>query len=58
MQIMVYMEILQIPTMLFYIGGEKIIANAINQKDNTLFLGNLKIERLKLEDSIKTAFKK
>lgn len=30
---------------LFYIGGEDIVVNTMTQKDNTLFLGNYKIER-------------
>ena len=29
------------PTKLLYIGGEEIVAGCINQKDNTLFLGNI-----------------
>lgn len=29
------------PTLLFYIGGESIIANTLTHKDNTLFLGNI-----------------
>lgn len=31
------------PTYLLYIGGENLIANTIAQKDNTLFLGGLKL---------------
>lgn len=46
------------PTLLLYIGGEKIIAETLNQKDNTLFLGNLEISRPSiskiLKDDIKT----
>lgn len=33
------------PTQLLYIGGESIIANTITSKDNTLFLGNIKLVR-------------
>ena len=33
------------PTELLYKGGENIIAGTIEQKDNTLFMGNLKITR-------------
>jgi len=45
------------PTLLLYIGGEKIIAGTLNQKDNTLFLGNLKIERPPISDTLKTYIK-
>lgn len=43
------------PTYLLYVGGEKIIANTITQKDNTLFLGNYKLEKQDLS-SIKSIF--
>lgn len=33
------------PTDLLYVGGESLIVGSINQKDNTLFLGNIKINR-------------
>lgn len=33
------------PTELLYIGGESIIANTFCQKDNTLFLGNITLNR-------------
>lgn len=33
------------PSLLLYIGGEDIIAGTITQKDNTLFLGNLKLSK-------------
>jgi hypothetical protein len=42
------------PTELLYKGGESIIAETLTQKDNTLFLGNLKLERPNITD-IKTA---
>lgn len=45
------------PRLLLYIGGEKVIAGTLNQKDNTLFLGNLKIERSIIEDDIKNQLK-
>ena len=32
-------------TLLYYIGGEDIIANTIVQKDNTLFLGDITLKR-------------
>ena len=32
------------PTILYYIGGRSIIASTISQKDNTLFLGDLKLK--------------
>lgn len=38
------------PTELLYKGGEPIIAQTIEQKDNTLFLGNIKLARPQLED--------
>lgn len=44
------------PTELLYKGGESIIANTIEQKDGTLFLGNFKNERMNLnllKESIK-----
>lgn len=47
------------PTELLYKGGEIITAQTMGQKDNTLFLGNLKIMRpeieVKLRNSIKSA---
>ena len=45
------------PRLLLYIGGEKIIAGTLNQKDNTLFLGNLKIERPPISDALKDNIK-
>lgn len=38
------------PTELLYIGGEEIVAQTITQKDNTLFLGNLILNRDSLEE--------
>lgn len=43
------------PTKLLYIGGEDIIAGTIEQKDNTLFLGNIEISRPNLTDALKKA---
>ena len=40
------------PTELLYKGGESIVAQTIEQKDNTLFLGNIKTERAFIEDTI------
>ena len=37
------------PTSLLYIGGEKITASTITQKDGTLFLGDLRITRPSIE---------
>ena len=34
------------PTDLLYVGGEVITAGTLNQKDNTLFLGNISVEKL------------
>ena len=41
------------PTLLLYVGGEDIIASSIAQKDNTLFLGNLTINKPVIPDTIK-----
>lgn len=41
------------PTQLLYIGGEDIIAGTIIAKDNTLFLGNIKLKNLSVPASIK-----
>lgn len=40
------------PTELLYIGGEVISANTITQKDNTLFLGNLFVNKFRVNDII------
>lgn len=45
------------PTQLLYIGGEDIIAGTITQKDNTLFLGNIKLNRPSLKNTIKDNIK-
>lgn len=42
------------PTFLLYVGGEDIIANTLNQKDNTLFLGNITLTKPSIPSSIKT----
>ena len=41
------------PTKMLYIGGESIIAGAIAEKDNTLFLGNIELKRQAIPDEIK-----
>lgn len=41
------------PTELLYKGGESITAETLEQKDNTLFLGNLGISRIMVESSLK-----
>ena len=41
------------PTELLYIGGESIIAGTITQKDNTLFLGNIILNRESIPEDIK-----
>lgn len=41
------------PTKLLYIGGEDIIAGAIEQKDNTLFLGNIEVSRKSVTNLLK-----
>ncbi len=42
------------PTELLYVGGEYIKAKTMEQKDGTLFLGNISVERAYIDDSIKT----
>lgn len=41
------------PSELLYIGGESIIASTITQKDNTLFLGDLKMVKLAIDNKVK-----
>lgn len=41
-------------TELLYIGGESIIANTITSKDNTLFLGNITLQKPPISESIKS----
>lgn len=41
-------------TTLLYVGGEEILAETMTQKDGTLFLGNITIQRKELSDSIVT----
>lgn len=41
------------PTELLYVGGEDIIAGAITHKDNTLFLGNLRLNTPVVPDDVK-----
>lgn len=41
------------PTLLLYIGGEDIVAKTIAHKDNTLFLGNIKLSRPSIPEEIK-----
>lgn len=43
------------PTELFYKGGEWISAYTMSHKDNTLFLGNIKLLRSYVSDSLKNA---
>lgn len=45
------------PTELLYIGGESIIAGTLGQKDNTLFLGDIKINRPYISSEIKNSLK-
>lgn len=42
------------PETLLYIGGREIVASTLSQKDNTLFLGNLKTVNLGVNNSLKT----
>lgn len=41
------------PSRLLYIGGEDIIAHTISEKDNTLFLGNIEINRPNISKELK-----
>ncbi len=41
------------PTKMLYIGGEAIKASVIEQKDNTLFLGNIELSRPNLTKELK-----
>lgn len=43
--------------LLLSIGGEEIVAESIAAKNNTLFLGNIKLKRHTIDDSIKTEIK-
>lgn len=45
------------PTELLYVGGEEILAGTITQKDNTLFLGNITIQRKLIDKEIIDFFK-
>lgn len=45
------------PTQLLYIGGEYIIAGTIAQKDNTLFLGNIKLNHNIISEELKNSIK-
>lgn len=45
------------PTRLLYIGGETIAASTLTQKDNTLFLGNIKMLRKEISSAIKESLK-
>ena len=45
------------PTILLYIGGEEIVAKTLAQKDNTLFLGNIKLNKKLIPEDIRTFFK-
>ena len=43
------------PTDLLFVGGEPIIAGTLSQKDNTLFLGDITVDRLPISTSVKDA---
>lgn len=45
------------PTELLYKGGEEVIFGTMDQKDNTLFLGNIKLKRSSIDDTIRNYFK-
>ena len=46
------------PTILLYIGGEEVVCNTMEQKDNTLFLGNFSLKRRMIDTDIKNYFNK
>lgn len=43
------------PTELLYKGGETVVCKTLEQKDNTLFLGNLSITRKQITGTLKTS---
>lgn len=45
------------PTELLYIGGEEVVFGTMTQKDNTLFLGDIKTKRKILDSTIRNYFK-
>lgn len=45
------------PTELLYVGGEEVIFSTMTQKDNTLFLGDIKTKRKILDTEIRNYFK-
>lgn len=45
------------PTELLYIGGEEVIFGTMAQKDNTLFLGDIKLKRKTINSTIREYFK-
>lgn len=45
------------PTELLYIGGEEVVFGTMAQKDNTLFLGDIKTKRKTLDSTIRNYFK-
>lgn len=45
------------PTELLYKGGETITAQTMEQKDNTLFMGNIEIQRPEIEVSLRDSIK-
>ena len=45
------------PTELLYVGGEEVVFGTMAQKDNTLFLGDIKTKRKILDSTIRSYFK-
>lgn len=45
------------PTELLYVGGEEVVFGTMSQKDNTLFLGDIKIKRKNIDTNIREFFK-
>lgn len=45
------------PTELLYVGGEEVVFGTMAQKDNTLFLGDIKTKRKTLDSTIRGYFK-
>lgn len=45
------------PTELLYVGGEEVVFGTMAQKDNTLFLGDIKVKRRVLDSTIRSYFR-
>lgn len=45
------------PVELLYLGGEEVVFGTMSQKDNTLFLGDIKVKRKMIDSTIKNFFR-